>query len=87
MQTMKITFDIAATCEQTIMLKSDCPYTPDQVMEMLNSGDAVTSIYEGNTVVVTTDGEWNEIGVVIQNRINDEYTVISGDYNQIKQVD
>ncbi len=68
-----ITFNIIGTCEQSIALNDRCPYTPEQVVQMLNDGDAVTSVGDGNAVVDLTNDAWDEIGIVVGSHVEGEY--------------
>jgi len=69
-----IAFSVSGTCYQTIELNDDCTYTPDEVLEMLNSGDAITSVQEGGDLVIIGGAEWNVIGEVTQAAMDSEYS-------------
>ena len=73
MKTVDITFCVQGYIKQTVELTND-NYTPEQVQDLLDKGEALTTIQEGGNVCLY-DAEGNEIvlGKVVNVDNNLEY--------------
>lgn len=57
-----ITFNASGYVRQTVQITNP-KFTPEQVVQMLNDGSAVTTVQEGGTLDITATGE--KIGEVV----------------------
>jgi len=72
---MKVQFSVMGSCTQTIQLKSDCPYTPEEIIDGLNGhGDlsVCTTVQEGGQVILFGPDE-RVLGIVESSDVDAEY--------------
>ncbi len=70
MKSIKISFSINGWVEQQINLTTD-EYTPEQVMEMIEAGEVLTSISSTGDLVLVNDGKIKKIGEIVDTVFND----------------
>lgn len=73
MKTFKVSFNVMGVCNQYIELNDDCGLDENELADLLESGDVLTSVQEGGDVVLMKDGEFTVIGKVTFVDIDGEY--------------
>lgn len=73
MKTFKVSFNVMGVCNQYIELNDDCGLDENELADLLESGDVLTSVQEGGDVVLMKDGKFTVIGKVTFVDIDGEY--------------
>jgi len=71
--TITLDFNLHGTIEQQLELADDCQYTPEEVIDMLNCGEAFTGLQEGGDLVLFKHGGFQKIGVIVKSSSDSEY--------------
>jgi hypothetical protein len=82
----KVSFLAAGHVVQDILI-TDPRYTAEQISDMLESGEAITTVQEGETVCLTT-GDWDVIGEVVYTESELEYNefILEDDYELVVEL-
>ena len=73
MKTFRVSFNVMGVCNQYIELNDDCNLTENELADLLEKGDVLTSVQEGGDVVLMADGKFTVIGKVVSADIDGEY--------------